>query len=206
MTEPQLVPAAGALAFSGVALTDDDVRDAMRRIPGYLDISVEDFRELYLAAQAHALGRLFQRARAGDLMLTGLTPLTPDMSVGAAARALVGQGRKGLPVVDTAGRVIGMFTETDLLGCQQVGSCLELLLRAAADTEPFRQACSATTVGDYMTAPAVTVPPAAGFLEIVAAFQRHGGRGMPVVDADGRLLGLLLRKSVVRAYHIEDFI
>jgi CBS-domain-containing membrane protein len=44
-------------------LTDDDILDAMQHVPGYLDISTEDFRVIYHLAWRHAIARL--RARQG---------------------------------------------------------------------------------------------------------------------------------------------
>ena len=41
-------------------------------------------------------------------------------------------------------------------------------------------------------------------MEILEAFHRHGGRSMPVVGADGRLLGLLLRKDFLAAYKLKE--
>lgn len=45
-------------------LTDADILDAMRHVPGYLDISTEDFRVIYHLAWRHAVARL--RACADD--------------------------------------------------------------------------------------------------------------------------------------------
>ena len=42
-------------------LTDEDILDAMRHIPGYLDISTEDFRAIYHLAWRHAMARLRER-------------------------------------------------------------------------------------------------------------------------------------------------
>ena len=39
-------------------LTDDDILDAMKHVPGYLDISTEDFRMIYHLAWRHAMHRL----------------------------------------------------------------------------------------------------------------------------------------------------
>lgn len=39
-------------------LSDEDILEAMRQIPGYLDISPEDFRLIYHLAFRHALARL----------------------------------------------------------------------------------------------------------------------------------------------------
>lgn len=42
-------------------LTDADILDAMQHIPGYLDISTEDFRVIYHLAWRHAVARLRER-------------------------------------------------------------------------------------------------------------------------------------------------
>ncbi|AGA92036.1 CBS-domain-containing membrane protein [Thioflavicoccus mobilis 8321] len=185
-------------------LTDEDVLDAMRRIPGYLDISTEDFRAIYRLAQAHASERLFRQLRAGALMRTQVAPLRPDMPAGEAARALVAQSCKGLPVVDDAGQVVGILTETDLLRCLGVGSYLELLFDAVEHIPVVEEHCGERSVTEVMTAPAITVRAQDGFTAMMRAFRRHPGRTMPVVDADGHFLGMLLRKDFLHACHIED--
>ena len=49
----------------------------------------------------------------------------------------------------------------------------------------------------------MTIRKDAGFIEIMEAFHRHGGRSMPVVSADGSLLGLLLKKDLFAAYKVK---
>jgi len=44
-------------------LSDEDILDAMHQIPGYLDISTEDFRVIYHLAWRHAIGRLKASAK-----------------------------------------------------------------------------------------------------------------------------------------------
>lgn len=46
-------------------LTDADILDAMQHVPGYLDISTEDFRIIYHLAWRHALARLRGRGQGG---------------------------------------------------------------------------------------------------------------------------------------------
>ena len=46
-------------------LTDEDILDAMQHIPGYLDISTEDFRVIYHLAWRHAVARLRERQGGG---------------------------------------------------------------------------------------------------------------------------------------------
>lgn len=185
-------------------LTDGDILDAMQHIPGYLDISTDDFRTIYHLAHRHAVGRLFGNFRAASLMRTGIAPLHPGMHLDEAAKALVRSGYKALPVVDTDGRVTGMLTENDFLRRLNVGTFLQLLLNMLDEEFELKHRCHETPVSKAMTTPPVTVDGNAGFAETIAAFHRHRGRSMPVVDGDGRLLGLLLRKDFLSAYHLEN--
>lgn len=178
-------------------LSDDDIIDAMRRIPGYIDITTTDFREVYQLAHAHALQRLFSHISAGNLMRVGAQPLRPEMRMDQAARLLVRQGLKSLAVVDDAGRVVGVLTESDFLRRLHSDSCLELLLRLVDDPGNFTHRCHETPVGEAMTTPAVTVTDDASFHQILAAFRSHPGRSMPVTDAGGHLRGMLLRKDFI---------
>lgn len=187
-------------------LSDEDILDAMRHIPGYVDITTLDFRAIYHLAHSHALERLFRHVRVGNLMRTGLEPLHLDTRLDEAARLLAEQGRKSLPVVDDGGYVIGILTETDFLRRLRADTFLELLLRLVENEGNFVHRCHATPTSEAMTAPPVTVTEDAGFREIVNAFNAHEGRSMPVVDTQGRLMGLLLRKDFLKSYHLDDLL
>jgi CBS domain-containing protein len=58
-------------------------------------------------------------------------------------------------------------------------------------------------VGDVMTVPAVTIGADAGSGTIWAAFSHTRGRRMPVVDAQGRLQGVLARKDFLEALPLK---
>jgi CBS domain-containing membrane protein len=186
-----------------VELSDEDILDAMQHIPGYLDISTEDFRTIYHLAHRHALARLFAKFKAGNLMRTGIEPLSPDMYLDEAAKSLVRSGLKSLPVVDEKGCVTGMLTETDFLRRLNVDTFLELLLGMLDDTFKLQHRCHETRVSEAMSTPAITVTEDAGFDEVIAAFHRHDGRCTPIVGSDGRLRGMLLRKDFIAAFNLE---
>lgn len=185
-------------------LTDGDILDAMQHIPGYLDISTEDFRSIYHLAHRHAVERLFRGVTAGRLMRTGIVPLQTAMTLDKAAHHLAGSGYKGLPVVDAEGIVVGMLTETDFMKRLNARNFMELLLKLLDDMYEFTHRCHETLVSDAMTKPIVTIDRNAGFTDIMKRFDSHPGRSMPVVDMDGRLLGLLLRKDFIAAYKPRD--
>ncbi len=185
-------------------LTDDDILDAMQHIPGYLDISTDDFRSIYHLAHRHAVERLFKGITAARLMRTGVTPLQTEMTLDKAASHLAGSGYKGLPVVDANGLVVGMLTETDFMKRLDARNFMELLLKLLDDMFEFTHRCHETRVHDAMTKPVVTIGQNAGFAEIMKKFDSHPGRSMPVVGTDGKLLGLLLRKDFIAAYKPKD--
>lgn len=185
-------------------LTDGDILDAMQHIPGYLDISTEDFRAIYHLAHRHALERMFAGVTVGRLMRSPVPALQPDMTLDQAARMIADSGYKGLPVADADGHVVGMLTETDFLKCLNTGNFLELLLKLLDDSFEFTHRFHETTVSAAMTRPAATIGKGAGFAEIMEAFHSHGGRSMPVVASDGRLLGLLLRKDFLAGYKLKE--
>jgi CBS domain-containing protein len=197
---------AGEDGVPELELSDEDILDAMRHIPGYIDITTLDFRAIYHLAHSHALERLFHHVHAGKLMRTGIEPLHPDTRLDDAARVLAKQGRKSLPVVDDSGCAIGMLTETDFLRRLKAKTFLELLLRLVENEGNFVHRCHETPTSEAMTAPPVTVTEDAGFREIVSAFHTHEGRSMPVVDTQGRLKGLLLRKDFLKSYHLKDLL
>lgn len=186
-----------------IELTDEDILDSMQHVQGYLDISTEDFRVIYHLAHRHAVGRLFSGVIAGILMRTGMEPLRPDLPLDQAARRIVESGHKGLPVVDDNGKVIGMLTETDYLRRLKTETILELLLRIFDESPERLHFIHEIAVSAAMTAPAITVSRDAGFAAIIKGFQGHEGRSMPVVDDQGRLCGLLLRKDFIVACHTE---
>lgn len=190
-------------AIPELALNDADILDAMRQVPGYIDITTDDFRVIYHLAHTLAVARLARGLSARTLMRIGISPLDPTAPLAEAARSCVAQGLKSLPVTDPEGRVLGVLTETDVLRALGAGSILELLLHLLDDSGRLSPDCRGWTAATLMTAPAVTVGEADELPAILAAFRRHPGRSMPVVDAQGRCTGLLLRKDFLSACRLE---
>ncbi|MBP8024416.1 MAG: CBS domain-containing protein [Chromatiaceae bacterium] len=181
-------------------LAELDVMDAMRDIQGYLDISPGDFQELYHASASHALTRLAGNPMARALMRAEGPALVPEQPLSVAVAQLAAAGVKSAAVVDPQDRVIGLLSETDVLRHMGVDSILALLVRLGGEPEALKRCCAGVRVSDVMTSPALTLPADATLPAMARAFARHGGRGMPVVDGTGRLLGMLARKDLIHAY------
>lgn len=68
-------------------------------------------RDLLIAATHY----LQAPVEVGDVMHRGVTAVTPETSAAKAARLMLNQRIGSLPVVNGAGEVIGIVTETDVL-------------------------------------------------------------------------------------------
>jgi CBS domain-containing protein len=105
-----------------------------------------------------------------------------------------------LPVVDADGRVVGVVGDHDLLERGLIPGSVDLHEAAGADTlEGTLRALAthATTVRDVMTAPAVTVRDTERLPAAARLMHDRGLKRLPVVDADGRLVGVLGRFDVL---------
>jgi CBS domain-containing protein len=104
----------------------------------------------------------------------------------------------GLPVVDGAGRLIGIITEADMLKAD-----LEPDPRAHA--RPSRQAVESTgaTVGQVMTPHPHTAREDSDVAELAHTFASTHWKSVPVVRGD-ILLGVVSRSDVIRAMFRTD--
>jgi len=116
----RLPPDSAGAALPELELTDGDILDAMQHIPGYLDITTEDFRIIYHLAHRHAVGRLFGKVRAAGPMQAEVAPLPPEMSLDEAVKALVRSGCQALPVVDSESRLLGLLLRKDFFSADHL--------------------------------------------------------------------------------------
>lgn len=121
--------------------------------------------------------------RAGEFMSHPVFTLDPQQEVMAALDALLKRGFSGAPVVDEAGRLIGVLSEQD---------CLRVMSGAAFHAMPEGQ------VRDNMSRVVESIAPDADLFEVAAMFEQGHHRRLPVVE-DGRLVGIVARRDVLRA-------
>ncbi|MGH8530826.1 MAG: CBS domain-containing protein [Nevskiales bacterium] len=118
-----------------------------------------------------------------EYMTTKLVTFTPDMEVMSALAQLVQHGHSGAPVLDAAGRLIGMLSEKD---------CLKVAVMANFE------GVSPGKVSDYMTTQVKSIGPDTSLLEIAGVFIDAPFKRLPVIE-NGKLLGQISRSDVLRA-------
>src|SRR5262245_55134716 len=143
--------------------------------------------------------------RVRDVMTTQVLTTTPGTSLRDAALVLATRGISGLPVVDDNGAVVGVFSEADVIAKEgiepQKGGILRWLLEPA---DPWiEERLGATTVGEAMSAPPVTIGPDSSIARAATTMLEEGVNRLPVVER-GELLGVVSRADLVRAFVRAD--
>ncbi|WP_040867017.1 CBS domain-containing protein [Nocardia exalbida] len=117
-----------------------------------------------------------------EVMQRPIIAVRHDDPARAAALMLAELGYEALPVLDQADRLIGVITSGDLLRAGELDD----------------------TVGAVMTTPAVSIPGAAALAEVMSRLVGPGLRSLPVVDADGRVVGMFSRGDALRIMLTPD--
>ncbi|MBB6380524.1 CBS-domain-containing membrane protein [Pseudonocardia eucalypti] len=123
---------------------------------------------------------------ARDIMTSAdLVTVTENTPPDHAARLLVGNRFTALPVVDVAGRLVGLVSEADLID----------------DPLNGRRTPRPRSVAAAMTTDVITRPPDAPVVELAQVLSDGGLRLVPIVAGD-RLVGVVSRGDVLRAHGI----
>jgi CBS domain-containing protein len=136
-------------------------------------------------------------------MTTSVVAVRKDASFKEMAAMLRSRRISAFPVVDDAGRVIGVVSAGDLLVKEAVNAEGTSLLAALRHLREDDKAAG-VTAGDLMTAPAVTIGPDAPVEEAARLMYDRRVKRLPVVDAAGRLLGIISRVDVLTVFSRPD--
>jgi CBS domain-containing protein/nucleotide-binding universal stress UspA family protein len=136
-----------------------------------------------------------------QLMRREVQVVAADATVRDAATLLLERGIKSLPVVEADGRLVGIVTLGDLL--RRAGVSLRPSMVGGIPEGGMRDyleglASRDRTCREIMSAQLVTVGPEAPAAEAVALLIRHHVKRLPVVDLEGRLVGIVSRVDLLR--------
>lgn len=186
-----------------ITLTDEDVYDAMSHVSGFLDISTEDFREIYLLAYRHAVERLVGNLRAVDVVARDVISVHADTPWDEVGRLMAYRGVKSVPVTDDDNRVTGIVSQTDFLRHFHAANFMAFVMGYLDSPGELKHTLHALKASDVMTRPAVTLREDAAFPDMIKVFKTHPFSRVPVVDSHHRLVGIISRKDFVRSCPME---
>jgi len=143
-----------------------------------------------------------------DVMTTDVLTFRPEDTVEAAARGLSERDLGGAPVVDGDGTVVGLLEDDDLIVqdtrlhfptvISVFGAYLELPSSVRHFETDLRKAVGAT-VADVMDTEPPTCRPDDTLESVATVLHERNASRLPVLDDDGRLIGVVSRGDLVRA-------
>jgi len=138
----------------------------------------------------------------GDIMLTAVPTAPADARLNQVVDLLVTTAVRRVVVVDSAQRALGMITDGDLLKRATAGERAGLLQAFADRVSSARTIAldaGKRTAAAVMTSPAVTVTPGTPLLDALRLLLQHKIKRLPVVDDQGRVVGIVGRGEILQA-------
>src|SRR5580658_4501198 len=117
-------------------------------------------------------------------MTRRVVTIAPDTTLLAAAKLMLEHRVGGLPVLNAAGRIIGVFSESDLLREEGEEGSPWLDIMVGQDEKPAPPLrLDARKVADLMTRQPVTIAPDASIAEASRLLHDRRLRRLPVVES-----------------------
>jgi len=150
-------------------------------------------------------------ATVGAVMHGGVPTVHADTPLAETLDRLLETEKRRVVVVDDANHVVGIITDGDVIQRAakraRPGGLRALIdwLGGGRRPEELEVAARGRTAADVMTSPVVTATPEMPIPEAIRLMMAHKIKRLPVVDASGRLVGLVGRAGVLTAVsHRED--
>ena len=142
-----------------------------------------------------------------DVMTTNVISFTRDESVTDGMQRLIDANVSGGPVVDGENKVVGMLTDSDLIvqdaqihaptAIAILGTVFSLP-KARREFEEELHKQIGLTVGEVMGEDPVTIHADAAVEDAATLMHDKEVSRLPVVDDDGRLVGVIARGDILR--------
>jgi CBS domain-containing protein len=140
-----------------------------------------------------------------DIMTTELITASPETEILQAAKVLLGNHINGVPVVDEAGKLVGILCQSDLIAQQKrlpIPSFFTFMdglfsTSSAKQIEKQMQKIAAITVAQAMTPNPVFVEPDMSIEVVAGLMVDNGFHTIPVLQ-EGRLVGIVGKEDILR--------
>lgn len=189
--------------LSRVGLDRDDLRDALRDLDIYLDVSEDDLVQVYDRAGTHAFRRKMGNITCADIMSRDLATAEYGTELEEVWARLRYHKVKAIPVVDSFGRVLGIVTLVDFLKRANLKTyeTLEDRLIKFIRRTPGVNADKPEVIGQIMASPVMTVRTDTHIVELVPLLSDKGLHHIPVVDEKSRLVGMVTQTDLIAALY-----
>lgn len=138
-----------------------------------------------------------------EIMTKEVKSLSPDMNAGDALKLLQKMKISGLPVISDKNKLVGMFTEKEILS-EILPSYIKTVGKFVYQDNPKAtrqkiQAFSAKSVKDVMRKNAATVSDDTTLCEVAHVMLIHALRRIVVLNSSQEVVGIVSRGDVLQA-------
>jgi CBS domain-containing protein len=145
------------------------------------------------------------RTKVRDVMTSPVETVGTETGFKAIAERLRTRAISAVPVVDAAGRVVGVVSQADLLLKEERAELEEhQTFLEGARQRRARTRAAAGTAGELMSCPAATIRADAPVAEAARMMRRCGVKRLPVVDDEGRAVGIVSRGDLLVVFTRAD--
>ncbi len=138
-----------------------------------------------------------------DVMSTHVICVRPIATFKEMASMLHDRRVSAFPVIDADNKVIGVVSESDLLAKEAFGGSVPGVLQSMTHQHE-KARIRGVTAAELMTTPAVTIGPGEPVTSAARLMYSQRVKRLPVVDADGKLVGIVTRADVLAVYDRPD--
>ena len=141
--------------------------------------------------------------RAHQIMTRPVVTVTPETTIVDAANLMLQRHVSGLPVVDGAGKLVGVVSEGDFIRRSEIGTgrkrgrWLRFILGPGKSASDFVHE-HGHKVGEVMTKSPLTISEDTALAEIVELMERNNVKRLPVLRGD-KVVGIVSRANLLQA-------
>jgi CBS domain-containing membrane protein len=191
----------GSLDRLGV--NQSDLRNALKEMNTYLDVSENDLSKVYKMAGMQAYRRKMGEITCADIMSRDLVTAEYGTELEEAWAQLRHHKIKAIPVIDKSRRVIGIITLVDFLKRANLKTydTFQDKLMTFIKRTPGLSSDKPEVVGQIMASPVYSAKETMHIVELVPLLSERGLHHIPIVDAERRLIGMVTQSDLIAALY-----
>jgi len=142
-----------------------------------------------------------------EIMTKDVVSLKPDDNARDALGLLLKMKISGLPVIDAHGKLIGMFTEKDILKnifpsyIEKIGSFI-YKENSVSIKKKFEELAN-LTISQLMRKEVVSVDEDTSLCEVARLMLTQNVRRIPILNKEKKVVGIVAREDIIKAYTKE---
>ncbi len=187
-------------------ISEQDLEQALENMDRFMDVSTGDLSKLLTDAQTQSFKRYRGNTTCADIMVKNVLTVEYGTEVEEAWKIMHSKKLKSMPVIDKAGRVIGIITWNDFFKFIKVATneSFQKKFRDFIRRTPNVTTDKPESVGHIMTSSVSILPENTHIADLIPLMSNQGYRQIPIVNNENRLVGMVYQANLIAALYNES--